>query len=183
VGQGTKAPRLTVFVALSCTFIAVTLLGSDWRKVSICLIHTTIRFQLAPVRATKPHFVRLGRARLNSGTRRTRASASGHDSTRAHQTFLEHEAILFDTFAGPSVWVVARDGLSRARVGLDKQDLDWVREVGMRTVTARGTIRQGDVVIVDAATNEARATAFGTRQLEPGDRHLLAKALADIAEG
>jgi hypothetical protein len=52
-----------------------------------------------------------------------------------------------------------------------------------RTVTARTAIRNGDVVIVNMVTNEARPAEGGTRKITIGDRHRLAKALADIPEG
>jgi predicted RecA/RadA family phage recombinase len=51
-----------------------------------------------------------------------------------------------------------------------------------RTVTARTAIRSGDVVVVNTVTSDARP-AGGTRKITIGDRHQLAKALADIPEG
>lgn len=52
-----------------------------------------------------------------------------------------------------------------------------------RTVTARTAIRNGDVVIVNTVTNDARPAEGGSRKIAIGDRHQLAKALADIPEG
>jgi len=52
-----------------------------------------------------------------------------------------------------------------------------------RTVTARTTIRSGDVVVVNTVTNDARPADGGTRKIAIGDRHQLAKALADIPAG
>ena len=52
-----------------------------------------------------------------------------------------------------------------------------------RTVTARTAIRSGDMVIVNTVTNDARTAEGGTRKIAIGDRHQLAKALADIPEG
>jgi hypothetical protein len=52
-----------------------------------------------------------------------------------------------------------------------------------RTVTARTDIQKGDVVVVNTATNDARKAEAGSRRIAIGDRHQLAKALADIPGG
>ena len=52
-----------------------------------------------------------------------------------------------------------------------------------RTVTARTAIRSGDVVVVNTGTGDARRVEGGARKMAIGDRHQLAKALADIPEG
>jgi hypothetical protein len=52
-----------------------------------------------------------------------------------------------------------------------------------RTVTARTAIRTGDMVVVNTVTNDARSAEGGTRKIAIGERHQLAKALADIPPG
>ena len=52
-----------------------------------------------------------------------------------------------------------------------------------RIVTARTAIRSGDTVVVNTLTNDARKAEGGTRKIAIGDRHQLAKALADISAG
>jgi hypothetical protein len=52
-----------------------------------------------------------------------------------------------------------------------------------RTVIAHTAIRNGDLVVVNTVTHEARPAEGGTRKIALGDRHQLAKALTDIAEG